>query len=268
MHPRISISAISTINWTVEQDLQLYRSAGATAASVLFSKLGSDVDAALAAFRDSGIRCSCVVAGGGVGTPLIGNPDGALSVLRPAIDAAAALGGPPCYFTSGATPERMTTDDAYAVLVRELGPVCEYGAQRGVRLGIENNSIATRDNGFIHTVADCVALSKDTGLGICLDLQNCWTESHLDRLFRDHVDRFIIVQVSDFCVGESLRFNRAVPGDGSMPLEWLLERLLDAGYQGLFDVEVLGPRIEDEGYPSAIARSVDWLSERLYAWGA
>ena len=76
-----------------------------------------------------------------------------------------------------------------------------------------------------------------------------------------------MVQVSDFMVGEPLMYNRRVPGDGSMPLEWMLERLLDAGYMGDFDLELLGPAIEKEGYPSAIRRSVDWLSERLRSWG-
>jgi sugar phosphate isomerase/epimerase len=76
------------------------------------------------------------------------------------------------------------------------------------------------------------------------------------------------VQVSDYKVGEPLRLNRRVPGDGDMPLEWLIGQLLDAGYKGLFELETLGPQIEDEGYPSSIRRGVTWLSDRLANWGA
>jgi sugar phosphate isomerase/epimerase len=161
----------------------------------------------------------------------------------------------------------MPTDDAYAALVSALEPVTAYAATKGVPLAIENNSTATRGNGFIHTLLDAAELSQDTGIGIVLELQNCWMERHLARLFREHVKRFALVQVSDFLVGEAAKLNRRVPGDGSMPIEWMLERLLDAGYGGLFEIEVLGPAIEEEGYASAISRSLDWLSERLHTWG-
>ena len=76
------------------------------------------------------------------------------------------------------------------------------------------------------------------------------------------------MQVNDFKVGEPARLNRCVPGDGDMPVEWLLGELLDAGYAGLFELEVLGPRIEEEGYASAITRGLSWISERLDRWGA
>lgn len=268
-HPRISVSGISSFRWTLDQDLEFYRSVGVGTAGILFAKLEADPSAGIEAIRKANLRCSCVVAGA-MGASLIAAPGegaSALEILRPGIDAAGALGGPPCYFTSGATPPRMPTDEAYDALVAALAPVSAYAREKGVRLAIENNSTATRDNGFIHTLQDAVDLSSDAGIGICLELQNCWMERHLARLFRENVARFEVVQVSDYLVGEPARLNRRVPGDGSMPIAWLLERLLDAGYGGLFEIEVLGPRIEEEGYASAIGRSLDWLSARLQAWG-
>jgi len=68
-------------------------------------------------------------------------------------------------------------------------------------------------------------------------------------------------------VGEDIKFNRRVPGDGSMPLQWMLGLILDAGYTGFLDLEVLAPAIEAEGLGSAIQRSVKWLSEQLWSWG-
>ena len=65
-----------------------------------------------------------------------------------------------------------------------------------------------------------------------------------------------------------MRLNRRVPGDGSIPLIWLIEQLLEAGYQGLFEIEILGPRIEEEGYAAAIRRSAEWLSNLLDRLGA
>jgi hypothetical protein len=43
---------------------------------------------------------------------------------------------------------------------------------------------------------------------------------------------------------------------------------LSAGYPGCFDLELIGPRIDEEGYESACRRSVDRLTEMLTALGA
>lgn len=60
-------------------------------------------------------------------------------------------------------------------------------------------------------------------------------------------------------VGVLARLNRRVL-DGTMPLEWMLERLLDAGYSGISEIEILSPKNDEEGYGSAISRRIAWLS--------
>ena len=70
-------------------------------------------------------------------------------------------------------------------------------------LAIETSSTSTRDIGFVHSLADAVELSRDADVGVCVELQNCWYDCHLRRLFREHVDRFALVQVNDFKVGDA-----------------------------------------------------------------
>jgi sugar phosphate isomerase/epimerase len=137
----------------------------------------------------------------------------------------------------------------------------------GVSLALEHNSISTRHLGFVHTLRDGIALSEATGLGVCLEIQNCWFERELPEMIRDHVGKFVVVQVSDYLTGESVQLNRRVFGDGSIPLEWLLGLLLDAGFAGYFEIETLGPAIEAEGYESSIRRNIEWLNDRLVKWG-
>jgi sugar phosphate isomerase/epimerase len=261
MHPRICINGLSTREWTLDQDIAYYRSIGAKAVTVSYSKLHSNPNAGVEAILHADFQPALL--GGGSATPLCGG----LQILKAPIDAASAMKCPIFYSISGGTPERMPTDVAYEKLVEALIPVNSYARSKGVQLAIENNSIATRGHGFIHTLADAADLAWDADMGICLELQNCWYERRLRELFRAHVKRFVMIQVSDFMVGEELRLNRRVPGDGSIPLEWMLEQLLVAGYGGFFDIEILGPSIEAEGYESALARSVEWLSERLVRWG-
>ena len=51
--------------------------------------------------------------------------------------------------------------------------------------------------------------------------------------------------------------NRRVPGDGDMPLKWLIGEMLDAGYAGMFELEIIGPAITAEGSEPALRRAVD-----------
>jgi hypothetical protein len=44
--------------------------------------------------------------------------------------------------------------------------------------------------------------------------------------------------------------------------------LLEDGYQGLFDLELVGPRIETEGGAAAALRAIEWLSGTLQKLGA
>jgi len=44
--------------------------------------------------------------------------------------------------------------------------------------------------------------------------------------------------------------------------------LLDAGYDGVFELEILGPVIEAEGYRAPIERSLERMSEMLDRIGA
>jgi sugar phosphate isomerase/epimerase len=59
-----------------------------------------------------------------------------------------------------------------------------------------------------------------------------------------------------------------VPGDGDIPLRRILGQVLAAGYDGCFDLELIGPRIEEEGYESACRRAVDALGAMLTELGA
>ena len=264
VHPRVCLNPISSMNWTLEQDLDFCREAGVEVIAIPFFKFRDRAAEGTALIKRSGLRGVGMSTGGG---SLIDSGAATLETLRSAIDTAAELGCPSFYGVVGPAPPRMTTDEAFARLVDCVGPANAYAREKGVRLAFEQNSIATRGHGFIHTLADLADLAREADIGICVELQNCWYERGLERLFRDNIDRIVFAQVSDFKVGEEIKYNRRVPGDGDMPLEWMLGKLLDAGYAGYFDVEILGPAVEAEGYPSAIRRSLDWMSERLNAWG-
>jgi hypothetical protein len=53
-----------------------------------------------------------------------------------------------------------------------------------------------------------------------------------------------------------------------LPLERILSQVLAVGYEGCFDLKLIGPRIEEEGHHSACRCSIDRLGEMLDSLGA
>ena len=107
------------------------------------------------------------------------------------------------------------------------------------------------DISFVFSQRDAMDLARQAGTKVMLDFQSCWYERDLEQTVRRNIDVVGITQLSDYVLGTPGTGNRAVPGDGAIPLERLVAMVLDAGFEGSFDLEIMGPRIEDEGYLSA-----------------
>jgi sugar phosphate isomerase/epimerase len=105
-------------------------------------------------------------------------------------------------------------------------------------------------------------------IGICVDFYSSWYERGLAELVRKNADLLTLVQICDFKIGTLDTPNRCAIGEGDIPVERLIGTMLDAGYEGVFELEILGPRIEAEGYRAPIQRSVERASEILYRLGA
>jgi sugar phosphate isomerase/epimerase len=179
-----------------------------------------------------------------------------------AIRATAKLGSSVLYVTTG--PSRgLTTDEACARFAAAIESSVAEADANGVRLAIENTGYMTRDLGCVQSLRDTIQLASEVDMAIVVELFNCWMERDLRSIFRDGMHRFAHVQVSDFEIGTPTRLSRRVPGDGDIPLERLLGDLLDVGYTGVFDLEIMGPHIEDEGYVAATRRGIDYMVKLL-----
>ncbi len=173
--------------------------------------------------------------------------------LRAAIDAAATLGCSLIYGTTGPRGD-LTFAQASAVFTEVVQPYVEYAGQRNIRLLIENTNALRVDINFVFTLRDLVDVTEQAGLGMCVDLAACWMERDVHETLAGMARNVDIVQIADFVLGTRTTGDRAVPGDGVIPLRGLLSSLLEAGFEGMFDLELLGPRLADEGLVRALAR--------------
>ena len=175
--------------------------------------------------------------------------------LRACVDVAEQAGCSVLYTTTG--PLRALAWDEAAARFRDaIAPVAEYALCGGVALAVENTTTMRADLGFAHLLSDTLELADLAGVAVCADLFAAWTDRGLRRAILAGAHRFALVQLADFALGTLATPDRAVPGDGDVPLARLLGWLGEAGYRGPLELELLGPRITAEGPAAAAARAL------------
>ena len=237
MHRRVSLSAISTYSWDLDADLRFYADAGITNVGISVAKLERfGWDDGTRRVVDAGLRVTNLI---GLGPFHLAHPDrwdAQRERIVRALDTATAVGAECLVFTTGPAGP-LPWDEAADALEAALAPVLPEAASRAVPFAIEHTNSLRVDIGFVHTLADAIDLAGRLAVGVCMEV-NLSTP------------------------------NRLVPGDGDIPLERIVGDVLSAGYAGCFDLELVGPRIDEEGYEPACRRSVDRLTAMLTALGA
>jgi sugar phosphate isomerase/epimerase len=269
MHPRISLHQVAFMTHSTGSFISHCRSIGVKHMTLVTPKLTApgELDAAVAELRAGGTRVA-TVNHMFAAFPTLASDDGrAAQKLTEAIDIAGTLGADTIYLLTGG---RGTLDwEGAAQRFAELIEPCVASARaRNVTLLVENANSFNTDIHIAHTLADTIRLARMADIGLCIELHACWVEAGLASLFRDAVPFTGLVQVSDYVLGDRTTPCRAVPGDGVIPLDRLIGDLLECGYAGLFDLELVGPRIAAEGACAASTRAAERLSEILEKLGA
>jgi sugar phosphate isomerase/epimerase len=264
VHPRVCVSGISSWRWSLDQDLAFYAEAGIDTIGVALRKLDAeeDADGAVERLLASGLRIANLI---GVGPFLLDRPQSWAEQQHRAIaavDTASRLAAECLVLTTGPAGP-LTWEDAASAFAEASAPVRERARRLGVAIAIEHTNSLRVDVSFVHTLRDVIDLARALDVGVCMEVNACWAERDLATTIASGIDRIQLVQVSDFRVGTLTTPNRLVPGDGDIPLARILGQVLDAGYGGVFDLELIGPAIEDEGYEAAITRSVEALAGLL-----
>jgi len=267
MHPRTSLSAICTFQWDLDRDLDFYARTGIDTVGVSMAKLDRyGWVEGTARVVESGVKVGNLI---GLGPFRLDDPtqwDERRARLLRALDTAEELAAECVVLTTGPAGA-LPWDEAADALEAALAPVLADARGRGVRFALEHTNPLRVDVGFVHTLRDAVDLADRLDVGVCMEVNACWAERDLAATIAGHVHRLALVQVSDYAVGTLSTPARLVPGDGDIPLRRILGQVLAAGYAGRFDLELVGPAIEDEGYEAASVRAVAALGSILDSLG-
>lgn len=253
------MSQITTLAWPFERDVEVFAAAGAAAVGVAVRKLEAcGVARAARLLRDAGLAVSCLTSSGLFPLGADAGERAALERTRRHLDAAATLGADCLMVLPGSAPGWSWEEAAARArpLIEALLPLAE---QAHVRIALEPTSQLRMDLAFLHSFDEALDFADaidSPWLRVVLELNNAWIEPRLYDNIRRRTARIGIVQVSDFKIGTLSASERVVIGDGDIPLRRLCAALAAAGYDGWYDIELIGPAIEAEGYASVVPRAI------------
>lgn len=267
VHPRVCVNPVSfPAESPLGENLEAIRRTGVQCVGAHRTKLlAHGWDAGLDLIEQSGLTVSYVIHREWfrLDRPEAWEEDTA--TLCEVIDAAARFGAG-LYGTTGPGPAiGLTWEQAATAFIEAVQPAAAYARDKGVSLMLETAQPLFADYHFLHTLRDTLDVVEEAGIRLCLDVHPTWMERDLESLVRQGAPICDLVQLSDYRHGMRT-MDRAVPGDGVMPLETIIGWLLDEGYEGVFDLELWGDSgMDDE---AAIVRGADHVGRLLERLGA
>lgn len=274
MHQRVAVNALCFLGQSLQapplaEMADIWQELSPRRVSFVTPLLVGDFTAAVDVVRRGGYAVETI------SHPFIQGPidsardaiDDARTNLSHSIKAAATLGARSVYLVSGGHGS-LTWEDAAERFARAVEPCVAEAEAAGILLAVENAGAQNAHRHLAHSLRDALTLAEIAGIGVCMDIFNCWWEAGLHETIKRAIPRIHLIQVSDYVYGDHTYFCRAVPGDGAIPLARILDWALSAGYEHGFDLELIGPRIDQEGHLDATRRAAHNVGELLQSLGA
>ncbi|MEN6404900.1 MAG: sugar phosphate isomerase/epimerase [Thermoguttaceae bacterium] len=252
----LSMNETTTFRWSFEEDVARYAEAGIPAIGVWRQKL-SDYGAAKAAelLDGRGLKVSHLFwAGGFTGS------DGrsfreSVEDAAEAIETAARLRCPTLVVCTGPRAGH-TTNHARRLVQAALNELTPRAEALGVALALEPMHAGCAEQWtFLTSLDDTLDLLDSIGspqVQIALDTYHLGHEPRLIERIASIVPRVAIVQLGDGRRPPDGEQNRCRLGQGAIPVAKIVEALQAAGYQGYYDVELLGEELEAIDYPELL----------------
>ena len=255
----LSMNETTTFRWSFEEDVMNYAAAGIPAIGVWRQKLSDfGEEKGIELLAETGLKVSHLLwAGGFTGS------DGrsfraSIEDAMDALETAAGLKAQTLVVYSGSRAghtfnhARRLIHDA----LKELAPVA---IERGVVLGIEpmHPNCAAQFT-FLTGIDDTLDLLQSVGspqVKMVFDTYHLGQDCKVIGRIAELAGKVAIVQLGDSRQPPTEEQNRCRLGDGCVPLREIVNALTASGYDGFYDVELLGEEIETLGYRSLLVHA-------------
>lgn len=257
----LSISETTTFRWSFEQDVREYATAGISGIGIWRHKLSDcGLTKAKELLQECGLKPSHLFwAGGFTGSDGRSYRESIEDALE-AVRSAAALHCPNLVLYSGPRAGH-TANHAKRLFLDALRELVPYAEESKVTLAIEPmHPGCAAEWTFLTSLDDTLAIlaaAKTPQVKMVLDTYHLGQETGLLERIPDLVPQIALVQLGDGRrppVGEQ---NRCPLGEGSTPLRDIVAALAAGGYDGYYDVELLGEDLEISDYRLLLQHAKD-----------
>lgn len=264
--PRLSMNEMTTYKWTFEEDVARYARGGFAGIGVWRQKLAEfGEEPGLELLKSSGLAVSNLLWAGGFtgsdGRTLKDSVEDGLEAVR----LAAALEAD-CLVVYAGGRAGHTLNHAHRVARDAIRPLLSLADDLGVTLAIEPMHAAVgAEWTFLSTLKDTLAFVdsfRNPRLKIVFDSYHLAQDAFvLDRL-EEIAPRIAVVHLGDSRRPPEREQDRCPLGEGTLPLREIIGALTAAGFDGFFDVELIGEEIETSNYLELIRAS----KETFHQW--
>ncbi len=240
---RLCIHTITTKPWSLVEAIERYARAGVPALTVWrqwLEPLG--VRESANRLRASGLRVVSLCRGGFFPATSGAKRQEALDDNRRAIDEAAEIGAPLIVLVCGADPGQPL-EESRKQIADGIAAVLPHARSCGVRLAIEPlHPMYAADRSAVNTLGqanDMVDAIGDPGLGVTVDVYHVWWDPALEAEIRRAGATVFSFHVCDWRIPtRDLLNDRALMGDGCIPIQRIRGWVEQSGFGGFNEVEI------------------------------
>lgn len=257
----LSISELTTYRWSFEEDVAHLCEAGYRAIGVWRQKLAEFGEAkGIELLRKSGLTVSNLQwCGGFTGSDGRSHRDG-LEDARDAIELAGAMKAGALIVYTGSRGGH-THNHAKRLLRDALKELLPHARKHDVRLALEPmHPEASAECTFLNDTADALALIeefRDPHLKLAFDTYHMGLLPDWQAKLKLAAEHIAVVHLGDGTAPVEREQVRTRLGEGIVPLQEILATLQSVGYDGFYDVELVGMNTEPSRYPELLAHSRD-----------
>lgn len=264
---RLSMNETTTYRWSFEEDVTNYRAAGIPAIGVWRQKL-SDYGEAKGAelLEETGLKAACLFWVGGF-TGSDGRTHGeSLQDAREAIKTAVEIKTPTLIVYSGGRAGH-TYNHAKRLVKGALAELAPQAAEAGIDLALEPMHPGCADGWtFLTSIDETLemldAVANDR-VKLVFDAYHLGQDPKVVERIESIAPRVALVQLGDAKKPPDGEQNRCQLGEGVVPLGHIVAALRAGGYDGYYDVELLGEDVEAIDYPQLIENAKRAYTELL-----
>jgi sugar phosphate isomerase/epimerase len=267
----LSMNELTTYRWSLEQDVENFQQAGYRAIGVWRQKLSDwDEDDAINFLIDSGMQVSNVAWAGGFTGSDGRTPAESIDDASDALRLAASLNAG-CLVIYAGGRNNHTFRHAGRLLRAALDELLPLAEARDVPLAIEPMHVAcAADWTFLTDLASVISLIDEYNspfLKLVYDVYHFPFEARQRQHLAKLAPYIGIVYLGDRSVAPTTEQDRCMLGRGRLPLRDTVSTLQRAGYNGAFDIKLIGPEIEARDYWTLLEQSQLAFSELAAAPG-